>query len=159
MKETKSEISNISNSKNRSLPFSLSKYKRSKIVLNKATQKHNQSHKKSISKQKIKEHKKLSDFHIINSQLQKHNSNPLMKNIMIINDIIETKTNHFLAIFKDYLITDYIDEFLKRYFEIKESEEFPTIASRMASPKNSKRSLFSGLPLSLRLPILLCISA
>lgn len=32
---------------------------------------------------------------------------------MIINDIIETKTNHFLAIFKDYLITDYIDEFLK----------------------------------------------
>ena len=123
MKETKSEISNISNSKNRSLPFSLSKYKRSKIVLNKATQKHNQSHKKSISKQKIKESKKLSDFHIINSQLQKHNSNPLMKNIMIINDIIETKTNHFLAIFKDYLITDYIDEFLKRYFEIKESEE------------------------------------
>ena len=37
---------------------------------------------------------------------------------MIINDIIETKTNHFLAIFKDYLITDYVDEFLKRYFTV-----------------------------------------
>ena len=123
MKETKSETSNLSNSKNRSLPFSLSKLKKSRIVLNKASQKDNQSHKKSISKQNIKESIKLSAFHIINSQLQKHNSNPLMKNIMIINDIIETKINHFLAIFKDYLITDYIDEFLKRYFAIKESEE------------------------------------
>jgi hypothetical protein len=42
---------------------------------------------------------------------------------MIINDIIGTKTNHFLAIFKDYLITDYIDEFLKRYFLINECKE------------------------------------
>jgi len=42
---------------------------------------------------------------------------------MIINDIIETKTNHFLAIFKDYLITDYVDEFLKRYFTVNESQE------------------------------------
>ena len=42
---------------------------------------------------------------------------------MIINDVIDTKTNHYLAIFKDYLISDYIDEFLKRYFLKGESLE------------------------------------
>jgi hypothetical protein len=59
----------------------------------------------------------------MNNQLQKYNSTPEEKNIMIINDIIETKTNHFLAVFKDFLITDYVDEFLKRYFTFDECEE------------------------------------
>ena len=124
MKETKSDIVSLSNSKNSSLPLSLTKFKRSKIFQNKTSKKDSQSHKKLTSKEKIKKaKKKLNAFHIMNSQLQKHNSNPLKKNIMIINDIIDTKTNHFLAKFKDYLITDYVDEFLKRYFFIGESEE------------------------------------
>ena len=62
-------------------------------------------------------------FLIMNNQLHKHNSTPAQKNIMIINDIIDTKTNHFLAKFKDFLISDYVDEFLKRYFTTDECEE------------------------------------
>ena len=97
---------------------------KSKILQNKTKRKFNYYHKKSISREKNKRiQNKFYDLYTINSQLQKYNCNPLKKNIMIINDIIETKSNHFLAIFKDYLITDYIDEFLKRYFIVNESEE------------------------------------
>ena len=65
---------------------------------------------------------KISSY-IINQTLQKHNSSPGIKNIMLINDLIESKETHFIAVFKDYLISDYQEEFLRRYFfnnEIKE---------------------------------------
>ena len=74
-------------------------------------------------KHKSKPKNKYNFYHLINFQLQKYNSTPEQKNIMIINDIINAKSNHFLAAFKDFLITDYIDEFLKRYFTFDESEE------------------------------------
>ena len=67
-------------------------------------------------KHKSKPKNKYNFYHLINFQLQKYNSTPEQKNIMIINDMINAKSNHFLAAFKDFLITDYIDEFLKRYF-------------------------------------------
>ena len=44
--------------------------------------------------------------------LQKHNSSPNEKNIMLINDLIESKETHFIATFKDYLISDFHEEFL-----------------------------------------------
>ena len=74
-------------------------------------------------KHKSKPKNKYNFYHLINFQLQKYNSTPEQKNIMIINDMINAKSNHFLAAFKDFLITDYIDEFLKRYFTFDESEE------------------------------------
>ena len=125
MEEGKLDILDLSKPKNSSLPISLDKMKKSKVFKNKMTKKFQQSFKKLIPKEKVdkKIKNKFLSICIINSQLQKHNSNPLKKNIMIINDIIETKTNHFLAIFKDYLITDYVDEFLKRYFTVIESTE------------------------------------
>jgi len=125
MEEGKLDILDLSKPKNSSLPISLDKMKKSKVFKNKMTKKFQQSFKKSIPKEKVdkKIKNKFLSIYIINSQLQKHNSNPLKKNIMIINDIIETKTNHFLAIFKDYLIKDYVDEFLKRYFTVSESTE------------------------------------
>ena len=58
---------------------------------------------------------KISAY-IINQTLQKHNSSPEQKNIMLINDLIESKETHFIATFKDYLIRDYQEEFLRRYF-------------------------------------------
>ena len=42
---------------------------------------------------------------------------------MLINDLIESKETHFIAIFKDYLISDYQEEFLRRYFIITEINE------------------------------------
>ena len=62
---------------------------------------------------------KISAY-IVNQTLQKHNSSPEQKNIMLINDLIQSKETHFIAIFKDYLIRDYQEEFLRRYFYINE---------------------------------------
>ena len=65
---------------------------------------------------------KVSTY-IINQTLQKHNSSPNQKNIMLINDLIESKETHFIATFKDYLISDYQEEFLRRYFYNNEIRE------------------------------------
>ena len=128
MEEDKLDILDLSKPKNSSLPISLDKMKKSKVFKNKMSKKFQQSFKKCIPKEKDKGEKKIKNkflsIYIINNQLQKHNSNPSKKNVMIINDIIETKTNHFLAIFKDYLITDYIDEFLKRYFTVMNQQNY-----------------------------------
>ena len=58
---------------------------------------------------------------ILSKNLQKHNSNPKIKNVMIISNLINCKSNHFLATFKDYLIIDYIEEFLRRIYSLNES--------------------------------------
>ena len=60
---------------------------------------------------------------IISKNLQKYNSNSEIKNIMMVNNLIKCKSCHFLAIFKDYLITDYIEEFLRRIYFLNESTE------------------------------------
>ena len=64
--------------------------------------------------------KKFINLYIINNNMQKHNSTPEIKNIMLINDLIESKENHFIAVFKDFLISDYQEEFLRRYFKMNE---------------------------------------
>ena len=58
---------------------------------------------------------------IILKNLKKYNAEPTTKNIMIISNLINCKNNHFLAVFKDYLISDYIEEFLKRIYMLNES--------------------------------------
>ena len=60
---------------------------------------------------------------IISKNLQKYNSSTEIKNVMIINNLINCRSSHFLAIFKDYLISDYIEEFLRRIYFINESIE------------------------------------
>ena len=72
----------------------------------------------NLEKKDIK--KNFINLYIINNNIQKHNSTPEIKNIMIINDLIESKENHFISVFKDYLISDYREEFLRRYFKMPE---------------------------------------
>ena len=60
---------------------------------------------------------------IILNNLYKYNASPKEKNIMTINNLIKCKGSHFLAKFKDYLISDYIDEFLRRIYSKSESLE------------------------------------
>ena len=55
--------------------------------------------------------------------LEKYNSTPNLKNIMLINDLIESKETHFIATFKDFLISDFHEEFLRRYFLFQETKE------------------------------------
>ena len=58
---------------------------------------------------------------IISNNLRRYNSNSKIINIMIVNNLINCKSCHFLAVFKDYLITDYVEEFLRRIYSLKES--------------------------------------
>ena len=60
---------------------------------------------------------------IITKNIQKYNSNSEKNNIMLVNNLIKCKPSHFLALFKDYLITDYIEEFLRRIYFLNESIE------------------------------------
>ena len=62
-------------------------------------------------------------LYIINQNLQKYNSTPETKNLMIIEDLIKSKETHFTSLFKDYLINDYNEEFLRGYFNLYEIEE------------------------------------
>lgn len=70
----------------------------------------------NIAKNKI-------SLYLININLQKYNSTPLMRDLMIINNLIRSKETHFTSLFKDYLISDYNEEFLRGYFNINECKE------------------------------------
>ena len=61
--------------------------------------------------------------YITNINLQKHNSTPKQKNIMLMEDLIESKETHFIAVFKDFLISDYQEEFMRRFFKFNEIVE------------------------------------
>ena len=60
---------------------------------------------------------------IIYNNIKKYNSNPDKKNLMIINNIIETKETHYLAIFKDNIINNTIMECFRKFYNTKESFE------------------------------------
>ena len=60
---------------------------------------------------------------IITKNLIKYNSSPKIKNIMIINDLISAKSKKITSIFKDYLIINYNEEFLKRFYNHQEINE------------------------------------
>ena len=51
-------------------------------------------------------------------------------NQLIVNSLIFNKNTHLVAMFKDSMIWDYIDEFLKRFYKKNESyERVPRFAS------------------------------
>ena len=60
---------------------------------------------------------------IMSNLSNKYNSNNKdgTLNQMIVNALIFNKNSHIVAIFKDSMIWDYIDEFLKRFYKSKES--------------------------------------
>ena len=74
------------------------------------------------SKTLNEKNKKMSFKKLIYSNLHKYNINDNEYNIMKINDLVDSKSSRLIAIFKDYLINDYIEEFLNRFYKIKESK-------------------------------------
>ena len=60
---------------------------------------------------------------IMSNLSNKYNSNNKDEtlNQMIVTALIFNKNSHIVAIFKDSMIWDYIDEFLKRFYKSKES--------------------------------------
>ena len=87
------------------------------LPFNKLTILHNSN------KTQIENYKKSSFKKIIDKNLKKHNITQLKKGIIDINDLIDSKNCHLVAIFKDYLISDYIDEFLRRFYNNKEIKD------------------------------------
>ena len=93
------------------------------ILANKIKINKNNLNKFSMLKNKKLKRNSYRKNNIIYNNIQKYNSIPIKKNIMIINNIIESKENHYIAIFKDHLIYDFIYEFLRHFYNIKESKE------------------------------------
>ena len=53
---------------------------------------------------------------------KKYSSNKDFYNLKIVNDLIYNENTHVVSIFKDYLILDDINEFLKRPYTIAETK-------------------------------------
>ena len=67
---------------------------------------------------------------IIQDNLSKQNCNKEKFGMIYINNLIESKNCHAVAIFKDYMIADFIDEFMRREYEMEESlERIPKFAN------------------------------
>ena len=59
---------------------------------------------------------------ISNKLSNKYSSNRDYYNVKIINDLIYNENTHVVSIFKDYLILDDINEFLKRSYNYQETK-------------------------------------
>ena len=60
---------------------------------------------------------------MMQSQLSKrYSSNDEYHNVKVVNDLIYNENTHVVSIFKDYLILDDINEFLKRSYNVAETK-------------------------------------
>ena len=106
-KRTRNQISGIKNKGSNTISFLNIPFNKLTIINN-------------VNKTQNEHPKKISLNNIIKRNLLIHNSNQKTKGIISINDLIESKNCRLVAIFKDYLISDYIDEFLRRFYHKKE---------------------------------------
>ena len=89
----------------------------------KCTRKKNTSNKAS-KPQKSKKNKNNKYLYLAyNNLYKKYNYTFKRYNLLCINYLLSNKSCRLVSIFKEKMITDYIDEFLKRKYSIKESEE------------------------------------
>ena len=89
----------------------------------KCTRKKNTSNKAS-KPQKSKQNKNNKYLYLAyNNLYKKYNYTFKRYNLLCINYLLSNKSCRLVSIFKEKMITDYIDEFLKRKYSIKESEE------------------------------------
>ena len=88
----------------------------------KCTRKKNNSNKVSKS-QKPKKIKNKYQYIAYTNLSKKYNFTLKKYNLLCINYLLSNKSCRLVSIFKEKMITDYIDEFLKRKYSIKESEE------------------------------------
>lgn len=57
-----------------------------------------------------------------NNLSKKYSTNRDYYNVKIVNDLIYNENTHIVSIFKDYLILDDINEFLKRSYTVAETK-------------------------------------
>ena len=56
----------------------------------------------------------------MNNNLKKYNTTPFKHILIIVQNFIESKYCHDIAVFKEKMLFNYEEEFLKRYYKIKE---------------------------------------
>ena len=85
-----------------------------------------------ISKKKSKPYKELKKI-ALNQVHKRYGAKAKLKYTykgLIMENLIFNKNTHLVSVFKDYMIWDYIEEFLKRFYKNEESEErVPKFAS------------------------------
>ena len=85
-----------------------------------------------ISKKKSKTYKELKKI-ALNQVHKRYGAKAKLKYTykgLIMENLIFNKNTHLVSVFKDYMIWDYIEEFLKRFYKNEESEErVPKFAS------------------------------
>ena len=77
---------------------------------------------KEIIQLKILENRIMKMFSLKYNSHCKIKNNKFTYNNLILENILFNKNCHIVAVFKDYMILDYIDEFLKRIYSKKESK-------------------------------------
>ena len=92
----------------------------------------NEEKQKTISKKKTKTYKELKKI-AMNQTYKRYGAKAKLKYRyigLIMENLIFNKNTHLVSTFKDYMIWDYIEEFLKRYYKNAESDErVPKFAS------------------------------
>jgi hypothetical protein len=83
---------------------------------------------KTINKGKLTASKLM--LAIQKNLIRRHSCTVADYNDNIVDNLIYNKNCHMVSVFKDYMITDYIDEFLKRIYKVNECvERIPKIAN------------------------------
>jgi hypothetical protein len=129
---------NLSNNKNNKTSFN-------EILYPNTSNESKRKKKKLKNKNSNKSKMILKTKKIIYNNLKKYNVNNKFYNIKVINDIIYDEPKHIVSVFKNYLLWDEINDFLKRFYYKKESiKRLPQITNYY-----EKYTLFSPVYFSL----------
>jgi hypothetical protein len=79
--------------------------------------------KKKSSQKIIKPRKIKSNYLIIKKTLQNHNITKKEYDIIMINNIMNSNSSHFLVCYKEHNLIGFIDEYLRRFYHEKESKD------------------------------------
>lgn len=110
--------------KQRTLLYFRNKFKNNRIITNKSNSDTNRTTPTSILKQTNPIESKKNNFSLIQKKLyMRYNTTPEQYDNILLENVIQSKYCHDLAVFKEKILFNYAEEFLKRYYKRKESAE------------------------------------
>ena len=110
--------------KQKTLLYLRNKFKNNHIITNKSNSDTNRTTPTSILKQTNPIESKKNNFSIIQKKLfMRYNTTPEQFDKIRLENVIQSKYCHELAVFKEKILFNYTEEFLKRYYKRKESKE------------------------------------
>ena len=110
--------------KQKTLLYLRNKFKNNHIITNKSNSDTNRTTPTSILKQTNPIESKKNNFSLIQKNLfMRYNTTPEQFDNIRLENVIQSKYCHELAVFKEKILFNYTEEFLKRYYKRKESKE------------------------------------